>query len=782
MTDKKSAPVAGGQSALPGAGNQGEVPTEECPAVMCEASGDTTLEWAKKYIERGWKIFPCHTIVDGRCSCPKSNCPDAGKHPKTRQGVKDASDDLAKILEWFGPDAQPSNIGLATGVVSGVTIIDIDTGSGKPGADSWLKLNAGFVEPQALSATTGSGGTHLVFQYASSLKNTSNTYGKDEFPAIDVRNDSGYAIVAPSVHKSGNRYAWDDWDEHPKLTPVPEHLAVPRKGRAGRPKKDNPFRRKYPISEVAEMLERIPSDDRDEWRNFGLILARYFDWSDEAWTLYNTWADKWEGTKGRNHDEIMRQAFYETSKEPAKFKELSIGTIIRRAIDCGWVPKGGQVPKENFVYLAPATKFVYLPTGQLWAPESVNAGVTPVNEDGKLIQATDWIKRHFFATSQTRDPKMEGTFIRGWDCREGILQEVDGAAVLNEYRPSTTPSGDASQAGPFLRHTRRVFPRPGDADQVLDYLAHRVQKPWEKPRFALLFAGPQGVGKDTVIAMAEPAIGPWNVANIDPDALDTDFNEHAARVLVRISETSNSVDLNRWAFNEKTKVLIAGNPDHITINPKYGAKWSVRMHCGVIVTTNTLIGGVFIPADDRRYDVIASATKAEMHLSAQGRVEWYFGALWNWFNNKGGDQHVAAFLRERNISRFSAANGQRKTAAHREVVAHGMMGDEWVMDALDSLGKSDTNNPDNVEWPDLVRSDAILGYAVKAGHQDPEKARQRLAPTITRLGYVQFENPTMKGGRWRLDGKLKTVYRRTTANLDLSQGRKLVEKLPGAGF
>ena len=69
----------------------------------------TNLEWALKYAGLGWHVFPCN--ID--------------KTPKTVNGLHDATIDQAQIRCWWEkwPDA---SIGLATGKISGVWVLDID--------------------------------------------------------------------------------------------------------------------------------------------------------------------------------------------------------------------------------------------------------------------------------------------------------------------------------------------------------------------------------------------------------------------------------------------------------------------------------------------------------------------------------------------------------------------------------------------------------------------------------------------------------------------------------
>src|SRR5688500_10923374 len=92
------------------------------------------LEWALRYAERGFHVFPCHSVkTDGVCTCGDVACEHIGKHPRTKHGLKDASRDKAQIEKWFGPEAKLSNIAIRTGKVSGITVVDIDCGPGKKG-------------------------------------------------------------------------------------------------------------------------------------------------------------------------------------------------------------------------------------------------------------------------------------------------------------------------------------------------------------------------------------------------------------------------------------------------------------------------------------------------------------------------------------------------------------------------------------------------------------------------------------------------------------------------
>jgi len=168
---------------------------------------------------RGYLIIPLHNpMTGGACSCSKgAECTTVGKHPRTKNGLKDATTADAVIRGWLlrWPD---TNIGIVTGVASGWLALDIDPRHG--GEDSLAELIAPHGElPDTLQARTGGGGRHIIFAYPQGLeiRNSAGKLGE----GIDVRAEGGYIIAPPSLHASGQRYAWLN-DTPP--APVPNFL------------------------------------------------------------------------------------------------------------------------------------------------------------------------------------------------------------------------------------------------------------------------------------------------------------------------------------------------------------------------------------------------------------------------------------------------------------------------------------------------------------------------------------------------------------------------------
>ena len=97
------------------------------------------------------------------------------------------------------------------------------------------------------------------------------------------------------------------------------------------------------------------------------------------------------------------------------------------------------------------------------------------------------------------------------------------------------------------------------------WFAHRAQRPGEQINHALVPGGDQGIGKDAVIAPLKHAVGSCNFAEISPQEALGVFNEFRKSVVVRISEGKDLGDLDRFAFYDGTKTLIA-SPQESTVS------------------------------------------------------------------------------------------------------------------------------------------------------------------------------------------------------------------------
>lgn len=156
------------------------------------------MDHALDYANRGLWVIPLHTPRNGGCSCGKKNCGSVGKHPRTKNGLKDATVDEKQIREWWNrwPNA---NIGILTGRESGIVVLDVDSEAGE-------KALKGRHLPPTPVASTGRG-LHRYFAYPNNGKRIKSA---KVFEACDIKADGGYVVAPPSLHPSGRQYEWQD--------------------------------------------------------------------------------------------------------------------------------------------------------------------------------------------------------------------------------------------------------------------------------------------------------------------------------------------------------------------------------------------------------------------------------------------------------------------------------------------------------------------------------------------------------------------------------------------
>lgn len=177
-----------------------------------------------------------------------------------------------QIKEWFRY-YEGMNIGVVTGGISNLTIIDIDPRHG--GSDEALR------EIKTVKVKTGGGGWHYYFQYEQGIQNRAGLQD-----GIDVRSEGGYVAAPPSLHSSGNKY---EWIESPESLPV-----------AIMPSSIKEWFATSKINNVNKWNQEVLSGVSEGNRNdsaasvIGKLLKHFpeDEWGTVAWPLIQAWNDK----------------------------------------------------------------------------------------------------------------------------------------------------------------------------------------------------------------------------------------------------------------------------------------------------------------------------------------------------------------------------------------------------------------------------------------------------------------------------------------------------------
>lgn len=222
---------------------------------MVQQHSGTSKDAALDLARRGFAVFPVHSIKpDGQCSCGTKDCSNAGKHPMTQNGLKDASSDPTAVERLFRGPRSSANIGLATGPASGIWVLDVEA-TGLPVLDQWQTQHGTL--PTTVSSITGGGGKHLAFKWNGvEVRNRTKINGEP----IDCRGDGGYVVVPPSNHKSGRRYRWEHSPDDTPIVEAPSWLSSSAPA---------PSRRRR------SSQRRRPAPSRSPWRLRSRISPRH---------------------------------------------------------------------------------------------------------------------------------------------------------------------------------------------------------------------------------------------------------------------------------------------------------------------------------------------------------------------------------------------------------------------------------------------------------------------------------------------------------------------------
>jgi hypothetical protein len=449
----------------------------------------------------------------------------------------------------------------------------------------------------------------------------------------------------------------------------------------------------------------------------------------------------------------------------------AIAKILRFREQTATTPPPGEgagVTLDDFYAYMVMHNYIYVPSRDLWPSASVNARIPPIaitDEDGnpelddegdeKKLKANAWLDQNRPVEQMSWVPGSPMLILNRLVSAGGWI-EKKGVSIFNLYRPPTIELGDASKAGPWVEHVRKVYPE--NADHIIHWFAHRRQKPQDKINHALLLGGAPAIGKDTLLEGVKQAVGPWNFSEISPKQMLGRFNGFLKSTVMRISEARDLGDISRYEFYDAMKAYTAAPPDVLRIDEKNRNEYYVPNVVGVVITTN-YVDGVYLPPDDRRtYAAWSELTKGDF-------TDDYWRKLWGWYDT-GGYGHVAAYLAALDISDFNPKAPPTKTRAFWAVVdAHRSPEESELSDLIDALGEHKTVEGETVIEPpkaltvkqlaDVMRTENDLSSWLR------DRRNSRAIPhRLNKCGYVAVHNETAADGFWVVGGKRQVIYAR----------------------
>lgn len=168
----------------------------------------TTLDFAKYYLEKGFNVIP----LIAKSKVPFKDFPLGEYQNKIRTTAADVELWFGEKSSEFGKRGISSspNIGIVTGTLSGVDVVDLDT---EEAIKFWK--DGCFSHGPTVKTTKG---YHVYYRHRSGVGNFQK---RDDLPGIDLRAQGGYVVAPPSIHPSGYQYQWME-DRSIANTPIVE--------------------------------------------------------------------------------------------------------------------------------------------------------------------------------------------------------------------------------------------------------------------------------------------------------------------------------------------------------------------------------------------------------------------------------------------------------------------------------------------------------------------------------------------------------------------------------
>ena len=618
----------------------------------------------KSLVGRGFHLFPIKRDT---------------KRPAIKNMLEEASLDIEQLKEWE-KKFPGCNWGVSL-AKSKLVAVDVDWNYG--GLEAWKALVENKGEPKTLKQISGSGALHYIFK-----ADKSKRYVGGIMKGIDVKYN-GYIVVYPSIHEStGKLYKFESWKQ--KINSAPDWLKELIEKQVRLKTSDEPgyrFGKDYLNRLVDELIKFEYS--YSEWVQVGMALHAADD-SVDGLALYIKFTTENESYVPGDEEKAADKwdSFNSDDREDA-ITSLTLGYMIRK--------KGGAVPNPHYQEDLEIFKQGKL---EVTTKEEAEEGWLVDRKNKKFSRNQEWILKHFedqgFAiyAGNGKDPIVKITNPgRGRievDCQPLSKLNVDYADRAFRYTQFTSTGikdVDVPAYKCWMEDSRRTYftkiifdpsknktekgilnlfdnipceARPGGVTYLLkilkaslcggneksfgwlmDFLAHLVQKPEEKPTVVPVIIGRQGTGKGLLTEhLMARILGDLFFKIATSDRVMARFNmAQANRLLTNIDEAT-------WRGNKSEDGFLKNltGSEFLEVEEKFGLTLRLPNFSRYIITSNNQ-EAVGIEAGNRRYVVIEGSDE----FAGDTKV---FQPIFTALRQGGLYREFFGFLQKRDISNF----------------------------------------------------------------------------------------------------------------------------------
>jgi hypothetical protein len=261
---------------------------------------------------------------------------------------------------------------------------------------------------------------------------------------------------------------------------------------------------------------------------------------------------------------------------------------------------------------------------------------------------------------------------------EGVIVARDGDLYGNRWRDARPLVNRELKAdiSPWLDHVAVLVPEAAEREHLFNVMACKLQNPTVKINHAVLHAGDEGCGKDTLWApflwaLCGPALK--NRGLLDNDTLSSQWGYQLEAEVIVLNELKEPDARERRALANRLKPIIAAPPEFISINRKGLHPYEMVNRALVVAFSNDPVP-ISLASQDRRWFAVWSGAPRMAPDAA--------AALWQWYRS-GGFDSIAAWLYKRDLSAFNPSAAPPVTEFKLNLCEHGMSaGESYLVDQL----------------------------------------------------------------------------------------------------
>lgn len=219
-----------------------------------------------------------------------------------------------------------------------------------------------------------------------------------------------------------------------------------------------------------------------------------------------------------------------------------------------------------------------------------------------------------------------------------------GCSFANTYKPFEPQHESINLSPLFHEFFERLFPEESERLIVIQWLAHMVQKPTERPSWHLMLSSDTGTGKGYLFHnILRPIIGD-NAAKVDNySAL---FEKHStileSNLLILLDDPKSNND------STMTKLKSNLSEPSIYVNPKGGNGYSTQTYSRIILASNEL-RPLRLDANERRF----FTPRYINHKTNGDETSQFIKKLENWLMLPGAIESVYNFFNSIDLSNFN---------------------------------------------------------------------------------------------------------------------------------